>query len=231
MHRLVTVALASLCILGSTVAAEAADDPWKKDDADKEGAEAAGAVDLKSELSQVQYRRLINPIESKLEDAAKTMKVYEKEKAKPADRQNPRVLLGCKQRAATFYVGASLAAKNAVNRLRDERLKNAVMKQYQKPNEQKAVDVYLELAMKAQDEGNVRGAIGYYKRILKFDKDNTDAKQALAKIAKELQQKARTGTGGKSTGGGTEDERRSWERDDDYSGTKDKHYDDGRGGW
>jgi len=232
MQRLLIVALAGLVVLGGTVAAGAADVPWKKGDAKKdEGAKATGPVDLKAELNTVQYNRLIKPIEAKLEAVDKTMKVHDKEMEKPVGRQNPRILLACKERTANFYLGASLAAKNAANRLREDRLKNAVKAQYQKPNEQKAIDIYLELAMKAQDDGNVRAAVGYYQRILKVDRENTQAKEALAKIAKELQQKARTGTGSKSTGGGSEDERRSWERDDDYSGTGGKHYDGGRPGW
>ncbi len=225
MHRFVIVALAGLMALGGTVAAGAAGVPWQEGGAEKK--EGAGeAVDLKSELNQIQYNRLIKPIEAKLEDVEKTMATYEKEKAKPVGRQNPRLLLACKERAATFYLGASLAAKNAVNRVRENRLKSAIKQQYQEPNQKKAIDIYLELAMKAQDEGNVRGAVGYYKRILSIDKENGEAKDALTKIAKELKQKARTG--GKSTGGGSEDDRKPWERDDDYSGTDGKHYDGGR---
>jgi len=232
MQRMLIVALVGLIVLGGTVAAGAAGVPWKKGDAKKdEGAKATGSVDLKAELNTIQYSRLIKPIEAKLEDVAKAMKAYDKEKAKPVGRQNPRILLACKERAANFYLGASLAAKNAANRLREDALKNAVKAQYQTPNEQKAIDIYLELAMKAQDDGNVRGAVGYYKRILKIDRDNTQAKDALTKIAKELQEKARTGTGSKSTGGGSRDDRHSWERDDDYGGTRGKHYDDHRGGW
>ena len=225
MHRFVIVALAGLIVLGGTVVADAAGVPWKEGGAEKKEG-ATGGADLKTELNQIQYNRLIKPIEAKLEDVEKAMAAYEKEKAKPVGRQNPRLLLACKERAATFYLGASLAAKNAVNRVREDHLKSAIKQQYQEPNEQKAIDIYLELAMKAQDENNVRGAVGYYKRILSIDKENGEAKQALTKIAKELQQKARSGS--KSQGGGSEDDRKPWERDDDYSGTGGKRYDGGR---
>ena len=74
--------------------------------------------------------------------------------------------------------------------------------------------------MKAQDEGNVRGAVAYYKRILGIDKENNEAREALKKIAMELQQKARTS--GRSTGGGSDDDdqkdRKGYKRDKDYSG-------------
>jgi hypothetical protein len=230
MHRMLIVALAGLVVLAGAAAAQAADVPWKQGDGKKDDAGASGPVDLQSELNKIQYNRLIKPIEAKIEDAEKMQKMLDKEKAKPAGRQNPRVLLGCKERMATHYVGASVAAKNASNRVREDHLKKAIKQQYQQPNEQKAIDIYLELAMKAQDDGNVRGAVGYYKRILKIDNDNTQAKEALTKIAKDLQQRSRTG-GSRSKGGGSEDERRSWERDDDYSGTGGKHYDGGRGGW
>jgi len=224
MHRFVIVALAGLIFLGGTVAVGAAGVPWKDGDGKKKDDAATGEVDLQTELNQVQYNRLIKPIEAKLGDVEKAMQAYEKEMAKPVGRQNPRLLLACKERAATYYLGASVAAKNAVNRVREDRLKNAIKEKYQTPNEQKAIDIYLELAMKAQDEGNVRGAIAYYKRILGIDKQNAQAREALTKIAKELQQKARTGS--RSSGGGSDDDdqkdRKGYKRDKDYTG---------RGGW
>ncbi len=222
MHRFLPAVLASLLILVGPIGAQAAGVPWKQDDASK----PAGPVDLETELSKAQYTRLVKPIEAKIEAAKKAMELHDKEMQKPVDKRNPKLLLACKERAATSYVGASLAAKKGANRHRDDRLKNAIKEQFQEPNQQKAIDIYLELAMKAQEANDMRRAIGYYRRILQIDKENNQAKEALTQIAKQLKENARTGRGGRSTGGGSEDDSdKPWKRDDD------DFKDHGRGGF
>jgi len=215
MQRFLLAVLASFLILGGAIGADAAGMPWKEDDAKDDS--STGPVDLKAELDKVAYSRLVKPIEAKVQAAEKAMELHDKEMQKPVDKRNPRLLLACKERAATFYVGASLAAKQAANRHRDERIKNAIKEQFQKPNDQKAIDIYLELAMKAQEANDMRRAVAYYRRILQIDKGNDQAKEALTQIAKQLQENARTGKGGRSTGGGgSEDEPKDrWKRDDD----------------
>jgi len=191
-----------------------------KDAAKDAAAEPSASVALEAELPPNQHARLIKPIEAKLSAAAEAVKAYAKEQTKPVGRRNARLLLACKQRAATYYLGAALAARKAVNRLREDRLKQAVREQYQRPNEQKAVDIYLQLAEKARDEGHVREAVGYYKRILKIKGDHARAKEALAEIEKEPRQKPRTGS--TNPGGGSDDEPGDGGRD---VGTGGKHPD------
>jgi len=198
MSRTLMLALAGLVVLAGAEAGTAGV-PSKKGDTEQDAAEQdaagktaagqnaagdPGSVDLESELNPVRYARLIKPIEVQLAAAAKVVKIYAAERAKPVDRQNGRLLLACNQRAAGYYLGAALAARRAVNRLREERLKNAVKEQYQRPSEQKAVEVYLELAEKAREEGNVREAVGYYKRVLKIDRDNARAARAVSRLPK-----------------------------------------------
>lgn len=56
-------------------------------------------------------------------------------------------------------------------------------------------------------------AAGFYKRILAVDKENSDAKEGLVKIVKEIQQAARDAKTSGSKGGGSDD-KKSWDRDD-----------------
>ena len=229
MQRILLVALVAGLVLAVGPRASAAGVPWKK--GDDNGAAAAG--DLKEQLGEAQYTRVVAPIEAKLKMVTKTMEAYEKEMQKPIDKRSERVLLGCKQRAATFYIGAAMAAKQAASRNRDQAVKAGIIEQFQKPNEQKAIDIYLELAMKAQDAGDIRTAVGFYKRILSVDRENSQAKDALTKIAKDMNEAARAGKASGNKGGGDDDgdKNKSWKRNNDYSGTGGKHYDSGRGSW
>jgi hypothetical protein len=221
--------LAGIVMLGGAAAVHAAGVPWAQNK--DEDAAGAGSADLETALGQAQYNRLVSSVEAKLKMSEQAMQAHNKEMEKPIDKRNERLLLACKERAATGYVGAALAAKQAAARHRDEAVKAAIQEKFQKPNEQKAIDIYAELALKAQDAGNVKMAVAYYRRILGIDAENAQAKEALVQIAKQIQEAGRTGAAGGSKGGGSEDTRRSWERDKDYSGTKGKHYNDGRGSW
>ena len=233
MKVLAYTSLAVVALLAPTSFALAAAVPWAQGGGGQQAADQpAAAVDLEAKLGKAAYKRLVAPIQAKLKLAETALAAHNKEMQKPVDKRNPRLLLACKERAATAYLGASLAAKMAANRQRDPAVKQAILETFQKPNQQKAIDIFLELASKAQEANNTRMAVAFYKRILQIDKENAQAKEALTQIAKRLQQEAASGrrTSG-SKGGGTSYERRSWERDDDYSGTKGKHYDDHRGGW
>jgi len=140
MSRTALLALAGVLVLSLGVSVSAAVVPWKKGD-DKPDAATdgdAGSTDLKEKLGETQYKRLVSPIEAKLKLAKKTMEAYDKEMEKPVDKRSQRLLLGCKQRAAQYYLGAAMAAKQAANRNRDEAVKAAIAEEFQKPNEQKA---------------------------------------------------------------------------------------------
>lgn len=216
MKRLLPVALIGVFAVAGTLAAAAADVPLKAGEDPKAGASAAPG-DLKAELPPAQYNRVVKPIEAKIEAAEKIMKVHDKEKEKDAEKRNARLLLGCKTRAAEAYLGASLAAKKAINLVKTDGQKTAIKEQYEEPNRKKAIDIFAELAGEAYDKGDLRMAVGYYKRILAIDKKNKVARDELTKIAKEFQEakQSRKRSGSKSGGS---DDLRSWDRPD-YSRT------------
>lgn len=202
MKRFLPAVLIGVFAVAGTLAAAAADAEWKTGEAPQAGASAAPGV-LKAELPTVQYNRVVKPIEAKLAAVQKIMKVYDKEMEKTAEKRSERLLLSCRARAGEAYLGAALAAKKALNLVKKESHKAAIKKKYEKPNREKAIDIFLELGALAHDKGDLRRAIAYYKRILAIDKQNTQARDGLTKIAKEVQdsKKSAKKKGGKGTGG------------------------------
>jgi len=202
MKRLLPAALIGAFAVAGTLAAVAAEVPWKAGEEPQAGASAAPG-DLKAELPPAQYNRVVKPIEAKLAAVEKIMKVYDKEMEKTAEKRSERLLLSCRVRAGEAYLGAALAAKKALNLVKQESHKSAIKKQYEEPNRKKAIDIFLELGTLAHDKGDLRMAVGYYRRILAIDKENAQAKEGLTKIAKEVQESKSSGKkkGGKGTGG------------------------------
>jgi len=242
MGRLWMVCLALTLAAGWSSAAIADDMPWNQEGdtaADKpaEGDGAATAtgdkpaVDLKAELSQMQYQRGIMPILAQIEQADKVMDLYKQEMAKPEKRRSEAKALGYKDRAARFYLAAALKAKQAGNLVQESALRDAITQQYHDPSVDKAATIYNELAEYYMQQGDVRKAIAYYRKTLSVDKENETAKTALkdieakAKAALAAQQKGPADGGG----GSGENERvydprlRDWEkegRDYDRDATK-----------
>jgi hypothetical protein len=218
MKRTWLAILAGLAVLGLAAGAQAADGLWAGEEkkADDAAGDAAGGAtgDLKTDLGSVLYKRAIEPIEAKLEMAAKQMELYDKENGKDAEKRNFVLMMKLKQQASEAYLGAALAAKKAVGMVSKPEQKKAIEDQYEKPNQQKAIDIKLELAATAHEKGDLRTAVGLYKSVLTLDKDNAAAKDALTRImqeAKEAQAKAGSG----SKGGGSDDDTKSWEREKD----------------
>lgn len=240
MKRFALVALVGIFALAMATACRAAEVPWKAADgekADKADAAAEGAGDakegggeLKAALGAAQYDRLIKPIEAKVDQAAKIMEKYTKEKEKPAEKQNQGLLSACKEQAAAAYLAASLAAKKAVGSVKNEEQKAAITQQFDDPNRQKAIDIYLELASEAMEKKDIRKAAAYYKKVLSIDKDNATAKEALTKLAQELKEAGKTKKGSK---GGGSDEDRSWDSKMYGKGNRgyDRWSDPGKGVW
>lgn len=216
MKRFLPAAVICMFTVAAVIGAEAAGVPWKTGDNPKQDASAAPS-DLKAELAPAQYKRVIKPIEAKLEAAEKIMKVHDKEMEKDTEKRNARLLLGCKTRAAEAYLGASLAAKKAINLVKKDGQKAAIKEQYEEPNRKKAIDIFAELAGEAYDKGDLRMAVGYYKRILSIDKENAQAKEGITKIFREVQEAKQSGKKSGSKSGGSDD-LRSWDRPD-YSRT------------
>jgi len=213
MKRLMVVALMVGLALVLAGGAWAAGVPWKAD-AGAEAADAAGgASDLKTQMEPAHYARAIKPIEAKIQAAQGAMKPYEKEMEKPEGKRNQKLLLACKDRAATMYLGAALAAKKAIGMVKDEGQKAAIKEQYEDPNNQKAIDILLEIAAAAQEKNDLRTAVAYYKRILAVDKENAQAKEGLTRIAEQLKQ-AQADAKKSGNKGGASEEKKSWEQED-----------------
>ena len=231
MRFALSVTLMSALLLAGAVGAEAQGVPWKPGDAGKDAAGAA-ATDLKAELPPAQYKRIVKPIEAKLEAAQKMMATHDKEMEKAAEKRNERLLLTCKTRVAENYLGAATAAKKGVNLVKKESQKAAIKQQFEEPNRKKAIDIFLDLATAAHAKRDIRMAVAYYKRILAIDRENAEAKEGLVKIAQVLKESAQSGKKGGTKGGGSDDQR-SWDRDD-YKRTGRSEGDwskTGRSGW
>jgi hypothetical protein len=218
MKRWTMIAVLGLLAIGlaGTVWAEGV--PWKKDDnakadADEKDAAAGTASDLKSELPPALYTRAIKPIEEKVTAAEGAMKPYEKEMEKDEAKRNAKLLIACKDRAANMYLGAMLAAKKAEGMVKTDAQKAAIKQQYEEPNQQKAIEMFLELAADAQQHGDLRMAVAYYRKVLSLDKDNAQAKEALTKLAQEAKESQQNGKKSGSKGGSS-NEKKSYEQND-----------------
>ncbi|MBE3123481.1 MAG: hypothetical protein IMZ65_01620 [Planctomycetes bacterium] len=215
MKRFTLGALVALFALAFGAAAWAGEVPWKAGDGDKKeaGDAAGGAGDLKTDLGEAQYNRIVKPVEAQVEKAEKIMEKYSKEMEKEEPKRNQTLLLGLKDQAANAYLAASLAAKKGAGMVRKPEQKAAITEQFDDPNRQKAVDFLLELAQDAQEKKDLRKAVAYYKKVLAIDKENSVAKDALTKIAEDMKAaaKAPNKKGGK---GGSSEDPKSWQRED-----------------
>ncbi len=199
MKRFMVGACIAVFILGSVTACRGQKIPWKASGATDASAEAAG--DLKAELPPAQYRRVMKPIEAQIALAEKAMEPYNKEMEKPEEKRRQALLIKCKERAAACYLGASTAAKSALRLVKKDSHKAAIKQQYEQPNKEKAIDIYLELALDAHASGDLRRTVGYYKRVLSLDRENTQAKQGLIKLAEQYKQAMKDRKKGGSKGG------------------------------
>jgi tetratricopeptide (TPR) repeat protein len=190
----------------------------KTDDADagESAAPEEPPVDLEAVLSPEQYQRAIKPILAQTEKAEKVLKLYEKEMAKPDKTRNEKRAIGHKDRAARFYLAASLQARKSKNYVREAEHKAAIQKQFEEPLQTKAIAIYLELAQTYMDQRNVRKGVSYYKQVLKIDPKNPTATEELKKIEEVLKEAQRKKAQEKTVGGGGHDD-----DDDDDDDDKD----------
>jgi len=202
MKRFMVAACIAVFVLGSVTACRGQKIPWKAPGGSGESAAPVAPGDLKAELPPAQYRRVMKPIEAQIALAEKAMVPYNKEMEKPEEKRRQALLIKCKERAAACYLGASTAAKKALRLVKKDSHKAAIKQQYEQPNKEKAIDIYLELALDAHGSGDLRRTVGYYKRILALDRENTQAKQALIKLAKQYKQAMKDRKKGGSKGGG-----------------------------
>jgi len=152
-----------------------------------QGEEAGPAGTLKGDLPAAQYNRVVKPIEAKIALAEKAKESYEKEMQKPAEKRRAAMLLSCKQKTSAAYYQVALAARKATRMVKEEKHKTEIKATYEIPNLRKATEILLGFATEAQGKGDIRTAVGHYKRVLAMDPDNQVAKASLEKIARTMQ--------------------------------------------
>lgn len=195
----VAVGIVTFSLATALLAGEAADAP---------------AGSLKTDLPGSLYTRAIVPIEAKVAQAEKVMQAYEKEMEKPEAKRNAALLASSKEKAAALYHAAAVQAKAAAGMMKKEEHKTLVKQQYEDPNRQKAVEMLLELAPAAEDKKDLRKAVTLYKMILAIDPENTQAKEALTRLAESLKKpKAKSATDNKSDS--DSETTKPWKRDKD----------------
>ncbi len=210
---------ATLMGMAGSVGVRGAGVPWKAGAGGAPAVAPATAEEVKADLGEARFQRLIKPIEAKIALAKKAMEPYEKEMEKPPDKRRPELLKRCKVRAAQMYMGAALAAKRARLSLSKTAHQAFFAETYEKPNRQKAVDLLLELALQARSEGNLREAVFLYRQVLAADPENAEAKTAMKDLYQQYQQAMRDrATRSRSTGGGEGKTKNpwDWDRDADY---------------
>ena len=154
------------------------------------GEAAAQSGTLKGDLPPAQYNRVVKPIEAKIALAEKAKESYEKEMQKPAEKRRAAMLLSCKQKTSAAYYQVALAARKATRMVKEEKHKTEIKATYEIPNLRKATEILLGFATEAQGKGDIRTAVGHYKRVLAMDPDNQGAKASLENIARTMQKTA-----------------------------------------
>jgi hypothetical protein len=226
---------AFIMLLALAGSAWAAGVPWK--DAGDEAAATATQEEVKADIGEVRYNRLVEPIEAKVKLAEKAMEPYEKEQQKPPEQRRPQVLQQCKVRSAQMYVAAAQQAMRAQRMVQKSSHRAYFKEEFEKPNRDKAVRIYLDLGMEVRAGGNIPQAAMLYKQALGMDPDNTEAKAALRELALEYQQAMKDQKyRSRNAGGGDDDQKRSWDwdRDADYKrdwGNWRNYTGNGGGGW
>jgi len=223
-----------LAILASAGVAWAASVPWKGN-ADV-AAKPATLDEIKADLGDVRFKRMVASIDAKVALAEKAMAPYEKEMEKPPEKRRTDLLQKCKVRSAQMYMEAAKAALRAQNTLHKATQRACIKETYEDPNRQKAIRIYQGLGLDARAQGNIPQAAFFYKQVLAIDPDNAEGKVALKELALEYRQALQDQKyRGKNAGGSSED-RKAW--DWDYGSDHKRDYGNwrnytgnGNGGW
>ncbi|MEA3366799.1 MAG: hypothetical protein U9R68_01650 [Planctomycetota bacterium] len=229
-----TLVVVTVLTVGS--AAWAADVPWKRSDQDDAPAPAT-LEEIKAEVGQARYQRIVGPIESRMALAEKAMDPYNKEMEKPAKDRRAAMLQKCKVRSAQMHEAAAKAAVRAGHMLQKKSHRACIKEEFEKPNRRDAARIYLELSSAARLEGNIPQAAVLCKKALAADPQNAQARQLLKELAQEYQQavRDRRNRSGNTGGGSSEDKKAwDWDRDSDHNrswGDWRNYTGHGRGGW
>jgi len=236
MKAAIRLTLVVVTVLTVGGAAWSADVPWKRSDQDDAPAPAT-LEEIKAEVGQARYERIVGPIESKMALAAKAMDPYNKEMEKPPGKRQPALLQKCKLRSAQMHEAAAKAAVRAGHMLQKKSHRACIAEEFEKPNRRDAARIYLELSSDARIEGNIPQAAVFCKKALAADPENAQARQLLKELAQEYQQavRDRRKRSGNTGGGSSEDKKAwDWDRDSDHNrswGDSRNYIGGGGGGW
>jgi tetratricopeptide (TPR) repeat protein len=163
--------------------------------------------------TDAKFEKAAKPVLDQIAQAEKVLKLFETEMAKPEEKRNLQQATNFKATAARFYLAAALKAKQAAALLPKKEEKEAFSEQYEKPNREKAIAIWLELADAAMAKKDYKQAMGLYKDVLAVDSKNEAALEGIKKIQAELAAGAAT-KGGSSAGGNKDTtDVNSWEKD------------------
>jgi hypothetical protein len=164
--------------------------------------------------------KTITEIKAQVAVADKFMAQHDEEMAKPDDKKDLKKALTAELNAAQAYYRAALKAKGNSAFVTKADEKQTFLDTYEKPNRDKAISLMLELAATAKEKKAYPDAHNLYAEVLKMDPKNATALAGIKAVDEEARL-ARMNPTGKSTGGGSNQDIKSWQRDykTDYSGT------------
>jgi len=218
--RRILVVVVTVLALGLSVRADV---PWKQNDDD--AVTPATLDELKADLGQPRYNRIVDQVQSKVTLAEKAMEPYYKEMGKPVEKRRTALLEKCKMRSAQMYEAAAKLARRIQLQLQKKSHQACIKKQFEQPNRDKAAKLYLELSVDAQAGGNITQAALLCKKALAADPANEQAKSLFRQLAEEYQQAMRDRKNrSRSVGGGSDEDDgdRGWDGRDwrDWDGLR-----------
>ena len=145
--------------------------------ADTPGAPAGGTKGAAKEPKKPVDRTetLVAAIKEQVAFAEKLVQQAEEEMAKPDKQKNVKRAETLKTNAAKAYLAAALNAyRNSVMFSKEDE-KQAFLDQYDKPNREKAIALFLELADSARKQKRYSEAVTLYKEVLQIDPQNKAA--------------------------------------------------------
>jgi len=197
---------------GQAAAAPAADADKAKTDAPAAApAGDAAAPAVKANANKMEAGA--KSVKDLVAKAEQTLELVNKEKEKPAEKQDAKKISQGKMMAARMYINAAQKAAGFARSLKGDD-KDSFISQYDKPNREKGIALLFELAQAAEQKKDFRTAVLLYQEILRDDPKNAEAEAALKRLAEE--QKAIASKGG----GSDKTNPKDWEKNykQDYTG-------------
>jgi len=174
----------------------------------------AAPVPAKTDAKMAAAAKSVKDLVAKAEQ---TLDLCNKEKEKPAEKQDARKIDALKMTAAKMYINAALKATGFARSLKAED-KESFINEYDKPNREKGIAILLELAQAAEKKKDFRQAMMLYKEILSIDPKNAEAEAATKRVTEEA--KAWAKDPANKGGGSDKNNPKDWEKGykSDYSG-------------